>query len=218
MGKGRKDDMSETQELQEVRAEVQAVEQLAAVKIIDQASYQKAAETLKACKAITKKIESIFDPLIKAQNESLKAIRDEKKKHLEPVEAVESELRRATSGWIAEQERIRAEDERRKREAAAEEARRREEEARAGNDFLAEIGLAETVTPAPVVVEAAAPIDQAGISYREVWKFRITDPNAIPREYLAIDEAKIGQVVRAMKTLTAIPGVEAYSEKTAIVR
>jgi colicin import membrane protein len=52
----------------------------------------------------------------------------------------------------------------------------------------------------------------SGISTRKLWAFRITDPALIPREYLLIDEQKIGGVVRALKDATNIPGVEAYQK------
>lgn len=42
--------------------------------------------------------------------------------------------------------------------------------------------------------------------------FEIKDMDAIPSEYLKIDKQKIGQVVRALKGATNIPGVEVYSE------
>jgi len=52
-----------------------------------------------------------------------------------------------------------------------------------------------------------------GISIREVWKFKIEDEKLIPREYLSVDESKIGQVVRALKDATNIPGILVYAEK-----
>lgn len=52
----------------------------------------------------------------------------------------------------------------------------------------------------------------SGISTRKLWAFRITNPALIPREFLLIDEQKIGGVVRALKDATNIPGVEAYQK------
>ena len=205
------------EEMNAVISQVQEVKELAARPITDQASYQEAAETLKACKAIQKRIESIYTPLVKHANDAVKAIRDEMKKHLDPVLAIDAELRRSTSVWIAEQERIKREEEIRRAAEAKAERERLEAEREQEADFLAEIGLADT--PIPVVIpEPVAAIDQAGISYREVWKFEITDVNLIPREYMLPDEAGIGKVVRAMKQLAVIPGIRVYSEKSAVVR
>jgi hypothetical protein len=52
----------------------------------------------------------------------------------------------------------------------------------------------------------------AGISMRENWKFRIVNEKLIPREYLKVDDVKIGAIVRALKGATNIPGIEAYNE------
>lgn len=57
-----------------------------------------------------------------------------------------------------------------------------------------------------------------GISYREVWRFRTTDPDLVPNRYKLIDERKIGAVVRALKDKTNIPGIAVYCEKSVSVR
>ncbi len=57
-----------------------------------------------------------------------------------------------------------------------------------------------------------------GVNTRENWKFEIVDPMLIPREYLAVDEVKIGKVVRALKSATSIPGVRPYAETGVAVR
>jgi hypothetical protein len=204
--------------LKEVAEESAELAVMARTTITTQDEYNGAAEALKHAKAVLKKLDGIFDPLIKSANEAVKAIRAEKAKHAEPIERAEQVLRQATAAYITEQERQKAiEEDRRRKEAAAEEQRRKEA-ADAESDFLAEIGLEETVLPEAVVVAPVAAVDQAGISFREVWKFRVTDIAQVPKEYLMLNEAKIGQVVRAMKALTHIPGIEAYAEKTAVVR
>lgn len=59
--------------------------------------------------------------------------------------------------------------------------------------------------------EAEAPAAE-GISKRTIWRFEITDEAALPREYLVPDEKRIGQVVRALKQDTKIPGVRVFAE------
>jgi hypothetical protein len=53
---------------------------------------------------------------------------------------------------------------------------------------------------------------------RKVWKYRITDVNLIPRDYMQPNETMIGQIVRAGKDTTRIPGVEVYFEETLAAR
>jgi hypothetical protein len=118
---------------------------------------------------------------------------------------------------MQEQERIRAVAARK----ATEEAREVEEEARLRDAVAAEAAgetaAAEEILAAPVIapviampkMERPAP----GVTFRTVWKFRITDPTALPREYLMPDMEKIGGVVRALKADTKIAGVQVFSEK-----
>jgi hypothetical protein len=64
---------------------------------------------------------------------------------------------------------------------------------------------------APVI--SREPPKVSGISTREVWLFEVTDPAAVPREYLVVDESKIRKVVGALKGDTRIAGVRVYSDK-----
>jgi hypothetical protein len=203
----------------EIREELEAVTVLAATPIVDEASYKRAAETLKSCKALQKKIEGFFAPLVAAANDTVKKIRDEMKRNLEPVLVVDAELRKSTAAWIAEQERQKAAEEHRRATEAAKARQAAEEQRKAEADFLAEVGLADTVPEAPIIIAEAVPeIEKAGIGYRENWKFIIENEDKIPREYMMVDEKKIGQVVRALKDQARIPGVRVYVEKSAIVR
>lgn len=81
-----------------------------------------------------------------------------------------------------------------------------------GEPELSKEILSEVVTAAPVVIPKMEM--PKGISIRETWKFRVVDETKIPREYLTINEMAIGQVVRALKKETRIPGIEIYCEKT----
>lgn len=208
-------------EIQEATAETQELAIIAARPIAAQADYDAAAAALKFAKAILKKIGDTFDPIIKAQNDALKVARDEKKRLTEPVEKYEGDIRKKAAAWITAQEEAKRAEERRRYEAARAEEARLRFEAEKQQEFLAEIGAAETVVAPvvlPVIPEPVAAVEQSGISYREVWRFEIVDAAAIPREYLSINEVAIGSAVRTQKGLTNIPGVRAYSEKAAIVR
>jgi len=209
---------TESTELKEVSKETTELVASARSAITTQAEYALAADQLKMAKAILKKLDGIFDPLIKSANEAVKAIRAEKTKHAEPIEKAEQVLRQAAAAWITEQERQKAVEEKRRREEAAAEEKRLKEEQDAESIFLEAIGLADTVSaPIAVIPAPVTAVDKSGIGFREVWKFEITDEAAIPREYMLVDTASIGKIVRAMKQLASIPGVRVYSEKTAVV-
>jgi flagellar biosynthesis GTPase FlhF len=67
-----------------------------------------------------------------------------------------------------------------------------------------------------IVVESSAPAQAtaAGSRVNRPWKFRVTDPTLVPREYLMIDESKLGQLARTMKKDASVPGVEFFEDIT----
>lgn len=133
------------------------------------------------------------------------------------LDAAENVLKRAILAYQAEQDRIRREAQRAADEAARKERERIERQAAAaakkGQDEKAEQLAERAQTIVAPVVQTEAP-KVSGVSTRDLWKWEITDPAAIPREYLAIDEVKIGKVVRALKGDTTIPGVRVWAEQT----
>ena len=69
-------------------------------------------------------------------------------------------------------------------------------------------GNTEAAGQAIEVAEAAAELPQAeGVSYKSTWKFAITNPDIVPREYCSPDHKKIREVVQLQKGATNIPGV-----------
>lgn len=116
---------------------------------------------------------------------------------------------------------------------AAEARAKAEEAAKAGSADaarLAEIAKAEeekaavvadmpTVkVEAPVIPQDTGPVRTAAgtASTKLVWKFEITDPNAVPREFLVVDEKAIRQAVAA--GVRQIAGVNIYSENQVAIR
>lgn len=53
-----------------------------------------------------------------------------------------------------------------------------------------------------------------GASYVPNYQFRVTNLALVPREYLCLDEKKVGAVVKAMKQSTNIAGIEVYDAGT----
>lgn len=134
------------------------------------------------------------------------------------LQVAESQIKNGIVAYeasIAEQRRREQEEaDRVAREIEA--ARKRElmEKARAAaetNEVLAKryATKALEVHVAPVNVAAAK---RPGVAMRTVWKFRIIDESKLPRHLLVADEKKIGELVRHLRGLTQIDGVEVYSE------
>lgn len=75
------------------------------------------------------------------------------------------------------------------------------------------------VSAAPVMPVFAPPVSvpetpRTSTSYGESWSFEVIDEAAVPREYLMLDEVKIGQVCRALKGRTNIPGIRPVAKPT----
>jgi len=187
------------------------------ITIRDNETYETACAFLKSLKAIEKEIADTFDEPIKRAFEAHKSILGAKGRHMEPIQQAERVVKPKIATYLQEQERIRRDEERRLQEEAR---KRAEEEALAeaaeleaeGETEAAEQLISEPIRVAPVIVPKMVP-KVTGVAMKENWRFRVTDANKIPREYLKIDEIKIGQIVRALKDKTKIPGIEAYPEK-----
>jgi hypothetical protein len=211
--------MIETTEVKEVTTMALSVpEQARQISIKTMDDYIRAGEIMLTIKAIRKKITETFKPIKQKMDAAKQEVLDQERAADAPLKEAEALLSPQIIAWNREQERLRQEEENRLRE----EARKQEEERRLQEAILAEQSgqkeeaeaIMETpVQVAPVVVPKSVP-KVAGMSIRENWKFKITNERLIPREYLKVDEVKIGQVVRALKSATNIPGVEVYNEGT----
>lgn len=186
-------------------------EEAKALVIQDDDQFHVASDILQAIKGLQKEIDAHYDPAIKKAHDAHKAILEAKKKQSEPLKQAERILKSKIVTYHDEQERIRREEERKRQE----ELRKQEEERRLNEAIETgdESALEEPVVVPEVKVEDTT--KHKGISYSTIWKFRVKDKSKVPEEYKIIDEVKVGQVVRAMKENTSIPGIEAYPEKIA---
>lgn len=219
--------MEQTKEMKEVNALALSVpdqaRQITAIKTFE--DYTRAGEILLTIKEIRKKIEATFKPIKQKMDAAKKEVLEQEKAADRPLAEAEAWIKPLIATYNAEQERIRREEEERLREIARKEEEERrlqeaiaaEEEAKrngASKEQIAEVVqqvIDEPVKVAPIVVPRSVP-KVAGISMRENWKFRVVNEKLIPREYMKVDDVKIGAVVRALKGATNIPGIEAYNE------
>lgn len=186
--------------------------------------YLYASELSKTIAQLRKQVDETFDPIISKAHEAHKEALTQKKKFSLPLELNQRTLDGKLLAYGREQERIRREQEEELRKQAQKEQedqaiREAEELHRQGETQLADIVLESAASaPAPVVSIPSSVPRVDGIAKREVWKFEITNPDLIPREYCTPDQIKIGGIVRALKGATRINGVRVYSEQVAIHR
>lgn len=213
----------------ELEAETQiVVGRLANVNIVTLADLEQAVLDRQDLGARAKAVEAFFEPFKKQAHTLWRGLCDRENAVLGPILALDGKLRTAITQYKAEKDRLRREEENRQADA-----RRREDEARALEEAAALESQGESVmaaavveqamaAPAPVVVLPDTTRQVVGLKFRTEWKWRYTngDPTRamqlIPREYLCVDEKKIGAYVRSMKSTGRIPGVEIYSEQAPV--
>jgi hypothetical protein len=158
-----------------------------AIRITDEVSYASAATIVRVIKEklkiITDEKKSITDPLKWAREK----IDEHYKKPIELLSAAEKELKSAMLVY-KELQKL-------KQEAQAK--LEKENPTEEGHDGKV------TVTSIEKKVD--------GVSTKEIWTFEIIDPYQIPREFLKVDEVKIGLKVRA--GVREIQGVNIFSKK-----
>jgi len=211
------------------------------IRVFDADSYKQAGSFFASIKAKIKEVEAErrkrVDPLnqtVKVINADYKGITDQLEAVLKVVEPRmlafqrEEERKRQEAEAAAAAEKKRLEDEAREKAQAAEQvaiqatqaaqqatnpvaayvaqekARVAMEEAQSGYREMAMAGQA---------VQAVIPpkVTAAGTSLRKTWKFRITDINQVPREYLLPNEQMLGALARSAKESACVPGVEFFA-------
>ena len=192
----------------------------AMVQVHNDAELVAAADFLDGVVKLKKEIHKTFDPIVKAAHQAHKMATNKRKEILEPVERAERITKRAMGDYRLEQEKAQRQlEEEEKRRIEAEKARIAETAkklADEGDYAKAAVELRKTFDLHSNVPEATPKMD--GVSYRDVWRFRVVNEALIPRHYLIVDDTKIGGVVRALKGDTDIPGVEVYCDKVVVSR
>lgn len=189
--------------------------------VTDQTSYTFALELVQECKKRVKAIEDRWGDKKTQAHKLWKSICDLIAEHTKPLEAAAKVVTKKAYDWqAAERKRLEIEAEKKR----AEEQRRIEDERLKQAETLAQAGDkagAEAVLDEHIFVpveEIKEPVKPEAVGLREKWAFEIVDVNAIPREYLMPNTIQIGQIVRAMKGATNIPGIRVYDEGTISVR
>jgi len=199
-----------------------------ALVIVDDATYLRATELAKGIKALRSEVDAAFDPIISAAFASHRTACAQKRKAETPLTEAETIIKKSMGAFDTLQEQIRREEQQR----LEDEERRRIEEDRInlaahmetegkafGDDAMVEEAHALIEQPiVPVVAPVVKAVPKvAGVSYRDVWKFEVTNPNLVPRQYLSVNEPAIRSVVNGLKDQASIPGVRVYKERVVAV-
>jgi hypothetical protein len=184
-------------------------------------AYEFAAGKLQEVKGRRKSLDELRRSMTRPLDEAKAAIMDLFRTPSERLEQAEAALKRALVAFSDEQERKRRAEQARLEEAARKEREKLQRQAEAAaakgrDEKAAELEVRASTVVAPIAQVAAPKV--AGVSFRSVWRFEVVDPSLVPREYLMVDETKIGKVVAALKADTVIPGVKVREDRIASSR
>lgn len=208
-------------------------EQARALRVIDQQSFDLAADKLRGVVALRKEIQGHYKPLKDAANEAHKRICDAERSMLAPVQEAESVLKQSVASYETTIRRQREEAERKAREEAErarlEEIEREIEAAEASGASPEEVQtIIETpvVIPTPRVVAPAVQHTPArGVTTVQTFSAEVVNimalcraiaDGAVSANLVAPNMSALNQMARAMKNTFNIPGCRVVA--TAVVR
>lgn len=191
-------------------------DQAMSIVVKDNESFVMADGLLNAIKAMEKKIKDFFKPHKENAHKAWRTLCDAENAELAKLEPGATHIKAQNKNYLAIEEAKRQEEENRLRLEAqkAEEEKRLAESIQLEAEGLQEEAEAVLDTPAPIImptVEKTTPKADMRL-YRKVWKFEVTDLSKLPDQYKIPNEIAIGQVVRALKEKTKIPGVRIWQE------
>lgn len=179
-----------------------------------QLTYDNATTKLREIKAVSDKVDEVFDPVVEAGHKAHKAGLAAKAMFSKPLGEARDLIQQKAGQWFqSEQQRIA--DERRQLEAKAEadaEAERTAKLQQAEKALnrgeiekaSALLDSAEAVKPEQVIT--VAPRSKSyGVSTRENWSAEVINESLVPREYMTPDLKKLNALARAMKDGNAAP-------------
>lgn len=183
---------------------------------------------------IEKWFAGFVEPMKRAAAAAHKAICTQENSVINPLQEAKRHLSSQIGAFDQRMERERRAEEDRIRKQLAEEAEaaaKKQSQEQAITDAIAleaegdSKGAAAVLNnPAPVSVYVPPVIlpsvvpQTKGVAATTRYAFRVVNADLIPREYMVPDEKAIGQIVRALKEKTKIPGIEVYPEHGASFR
>ena len=215
-------------ELQNIETEISySVSVSQDIIIHNQLTLEKASDFVKGIKTLQKKVEETFNPIIQKALASHREAIAQRDKHLNPLKQAEAEIKNRISGYLAECERKRRDEELRLQREAEEKAAKERAKLEAKAEKALEQGKnekAEELLEKAENVEAVTPVVMPtvqkvnGISTRKTWRAEVTDFKALPDEYKIADQRLLDSIARATRGQKQIPGVEMISEDIVAVR
>ena len=197
--------------------------------ITDEETFSLSDDYLTQIKERSNLVNLLFDASIAKQKSALKELTDTKKKFSIPLDSLtkgiqgkqrkyffdQEEKRKAEQKRLQAEQDKKAEDERLKKLAELE-AEKEKLKATGDEKAVEETDQAmDTLFNAPIqtpVVEVKPNVKVDMRSFQKNYRYRIIDIAKVPREYLAVDDKKVKEVMKRDKDKTNISGIEVYYE------
>lgn len=199
--------------------------------VSNNAELEQAVNFIESVKALRAEIGTSFDPIIQKAHQAHKEAITQRDKYLIPLDRAIGKLRGDMSKYAQEQAIIK----RREEERIREDARKAQEEAERLARQAKELKEQGKEKRADKAVEQAAELTQkaitlqntkvesgvgnvSGLSFRTDWDIEVVDAQAVPREFLTVDEKAIKALVKARKGQVSIPGIRIIEKQVPVQR
>lgn len=204
-----------------------------ALQVFDDESLAEARAAALDIKALKKSIEDFYKPLVEQAHAAHKALTTSRADNIKPLDAMEAMIKQRMLAYSTAKAQAEAEAQRQaaaalraqameQERAAAALRAEAEEAARFGaKDLAAELledANKQEVQAFAATKHAAAIKPGQPEGTRAVWKWRVTDHAAIPRQYLVPDKDQMDYLATKKKGEANIPGIEFYPEYIQTVR
>jgi hypothetical protein len=167
-------------------------------------------------KKLYKRLEELRKGIVGPPNEFLREVNAAFKPFTEPLQAAEKHLSKLLGNYrlFLENEALRIQAE---QEAEARRIQKQlEAEAKAAAKRDVHYEPAPIVAPVAPVVPKVTRTSEGSASHRRDWTFAVENPDAVPREYLVVDEKRIREAVK--NGVREIPGVKIFEEYVTQIR
>jgi len=185
------------------------------LKVCDQATDLDAKQFELEVKSYEKAVDLYADADIQDATERLNRLRIAKMKLLQPLVLVRDKVKNIRRAW-EEAERRAAEAEENRLQAEAQKAREKEVNAQLRKGEIGKREAEQLKLEVPKVTVKPSIPTMSGVPSTRRWKFKVVNPNVVPRIYWRIDEEAIGKEVREIKDKAKaereIPGITVWSE------
>ena len=183
--------------------------------ITSQLNFEQAEILLKKITVTSNKAEKLRKKLAKPFQDFAKKIKATSDEARQILELEKQRLKKLMAEYLKEEERKR-EEALMAEIARQEEERKRQEELKKAeeDDFFSDAPEKPVYNPPEPAVIVPEETVKLMTSSRKVWKFEITEPELVPRNFCSPDESKIRAYLKENKAGANIPGVRFYEELT----